>query len=138
FCRSTDCLVFTCYVIYLRRVWRCFIFNNGFHWIGFITSVISGCYFYSSPPFKSISLGIVTTYFPSASVSPVAVSPLGNLIVTVVLGSASPVICASSLVTLFTIGGAGAVSSVTVVELGCETLPVASVAVALIVSLPCR
>src|SRR5699024_1766795 len=92
----------------------------------------------SSPPFKFISLGIVTTYFPSASVSPVAVSPLGNLIVTVVLGSASPVICASSLVTLFTIGGAGAVSSVTVVELGCETLPVASVAVALIVSLPCR
>src|SRR5699024_397103 len=92
----------------------------------------------SSPPFKSISLGIVTTYFPSASVSPVAVSPLGNLIVTVVLGSASPVICASSLVTLFTIGGAGAVSSVTVVAPGCEALPVVSVAVALIVSLPCR
>src|SRR5699024_12296218 len=79
----------------------------------------------------------LTTYFPSASVSPVAVSPLGNLIVTVVLGSASPVICASSLVTLFSIGGAGAVSTVTVVELGCETLPVATVAVALIVSLPC-
>ncbi len=49
----------------------------------------------SSPPSKSTSFGIAIIYFPVSSVSPVATSPFGNVIVTVDPGSAVPLIFVS-------------------------------------------
>ncbi len=60
------------------------------------------------------------------------------MIVIVEFGSAVPLIFLSWLVTPLTVGGAGAVASVTVVDPAWETLPALSFDVALIVSLPCN
>ncbi len=62
--------------------------------------------------------------------------PSGNVTVTVEPGSAWPVTCVSSLDTPLTTGASGAVVSVTFVAPLSDTLPVLSVAVAVISSPP--